>query len=175
MAFLWAAKHNFLHNVNETFYITITFNISNFSNHNCYCCCWPKLLNVALNLKITFHHSFSRKVLLKNADSSQAEQLQSGYKMLTSAAEMGEKFKFFSLVQHGLPEPAAFRWREWREKNVAVVSLFWIWVGPPENEMINVFVRLCWKNIGSLSFPKCQGVQLDEHVHSLKRIVDFFK
>lgn len=49
------------------------------------------------------------KVLLKNADSSQAEQLQSGYNMLTSAAEMGEKFKFFSLVHHGLPEPAAFR------------------------------------------------------------------
>ncbi|XP_078350721.1 protein arginine methyltransferase NDUFAF7, mitochondrial-like [Oculina patagonica] len=49
------------------------------------------------------------KVLLKSADSSQAEQLQSGYRMLTSAEEMGEKFKFFSLVQHGLPEPAAFR------------------------------------------------------------------
>ncbi|PFX32758.1 NADH dehydrogenase [ubiquinone] complex I, assembly factor 7 [Stylophora pistillata] len=49
------------------------------------------------------------KVLLQNASSSQAEQLQSGYKMLTSPSEMGEKFKFFSLVQHGLPEPAAFR------------------------------------------------------------------
>lgn len=49
------------------------------------------------------------EVLLQNASSSQAEQLQSGYKLLTSSSEMGEKFKFFSLVQHGLPEPAAFR------------------------------------------------------------------
>lgn len=49
------------------------------------------------------------KILLQNASSSQAEQLQSGYRMLTSASDMGEKFKFFSLVQRGLPEPAAFR------------------------------------------------------------------
>ena len=52
---------------------------------------------------------FVFQVLLQNASSSQAEQLQSGYKLLTSSSEMGEKFKFFSLVQHGLPEPAAFR------------------------------------------------------------------
>lgn len=55
---------------------------------------------------------FVFQVLLQNASSSQAEQLQSGYKLLTSSSEMGEKFKFFSLVQHGLPEPAAFRWHQ---------------------------------------------------------------
>lgn len=49
------------------------------------------------------------KVLLEKADSSQAEALQSGHRMLISPSEMGDKFKVFSLVQHGLPEPAAFR------------------------------------------------------------------
>ncbi|CAH3016180.1 unnamed protein product, partial [Porites evermanni] len=48
------------------------------------------------------------KVLLQNANPTQAEELQSGYRMLTSESEMGEKFKMFSLVQHGLPQPAAF-------------------------------------------------------------------
>ncbi|KAK2550805.1 Protein arginine methyltransferase NDUFAF7, partial [Acropora cervicornis] len=49
------------------------------------------------------------KILLEKADSSQAQALQSGYKMLTSPSEMGDKFKMFSLVQNGLPRPAAFR------------------------------------------------------------------
>ena len=49
------------------------------------------------------------KVLLEKADSSQAQALQSGYKMLTSPSEMGDKFKMLSLVQNGLPTPAAFR------------------------------------------------------------------
>ena len=39
--------------------------------------------------------------------------------------------------------------------------------------MIDVFVRLSWKTLAGLIFPKRQGVQLHEHVHSLNRIGDF--
>ncbi|XP_068683002.1 protein arginine methyltransferase NDUFAF7, mitochondrial-like [Montipora foliosa] len=48
-------------------------------------------------------------VLLKKAKPSEAEALKRGFTMLTSPSEMGNKFKVFSLVQLGLPEPAAFR------------------------------------------------------------------
>ena len=64
--------------------------------------------NEELGLISDFFIFILSKVLLQNANPTQAEELQSGYRMLTSKSEMGEKFKLFSLVQHGLPQPAAF-------------------------------------------------------------------
>ncbi|XP_031558295.1 protein arginine methyltransferase NDUFAF7, mitochondrial-like [Actinia tenebrosa] len=46
------------------------------------------------------------KVLMANASESQGEQLQSGYKMLLE--DMGEKFKFFAVTQHGVNKPPGF-------------------------------------------------------------------
>ena len=82
------------------------WNISNMVTKALY------ILRILIKSIKFFVFIFIFQVLLQNASSSQAEQLQSGYKLLTSSSEMGEKFKFFSLVQHGLPEPAAFRWHQ---------------------------------------------------------------